>query len=47
MHEDATATVKTLLDERVTCGEVLHDIFIVDVVNLDGEMLVGRKKVLV
>ena len=35
VHKHTAATVKTILNEFGACGEVLQQVFIVDIVNFD------------
>ena len=47
MDKDTSAPIKTFLDEGIAGGEVLDDVFIVDVVHLDDVMCEIAEQVVV
>jgi hypothetical protein len=46
MDEHSAPGIQALLDEGIARGKVLHDVLVIDIVELDDKMPVGRKQLL-
>ena len=45
MYQHSTPSIQGRLDEGIGCGKVFKKVFVVDIVDIDLEMLVGAEEV--